>query len=127
MFYTTKQVTVNTVTTTDEGALTTGSTESGMSRAGARLRQFRRERGMSLTDVAAKAEVTKGFLSLAERGMTNVSVPVLMRICDALGIGIGDLFEYPAAPIVRSGAGAPLEMGGHDTTTKFVAQIHRPS
>lgn len=106
-------MTVNTVTTTDEGALTTGSTESGMSRAGARLRQFRRERGMSLTDVAAKAEVTKGFLSLAERGMTNVSVPVLMRICDALGIGIGDLFEYPAAPIVRSGAGAPLEMGGH--------------
>lgn len=113
MFYTTKQVTVNTVTTTDEGALTTGSTESGMSRAGARLRQIRRERGMSLTDVAAKAEVTKGFLSLAERGMTNVSVPVLMRICDALDIGIGDLFEYPTAPIVRSGAGAPLEMGGH--------------
>jgi transcriptional regulator with XRE-family HTH domain len=87
--------------------------DTGMARAGARLREFRTRRGLSLTEVAAKAEVTKGFLSLAERGKTNVSVPVLMRICDALGIGIADLFEYPSAPIVRSGAGAPLEMGGH--------------
>ncbi|MEX3646628.1 helix-turn-helix domain-containing protein [Mycolicibacterium porcinum] len=88
-------------------------TETGMVRAGARLREFRGQRGLSLTEVAARAEVTKGFLSLAERGMTNVSVPVLIRICDALGIGVGDLFEYPSAPVVRSGAGAPLEMGGH--------------
>ena len=88
-------------------------TETGMGRAGARLREFRGQRGLSLTEVAARAEVTKGILSLAERGMTNVSVPVLMRICDALEISIGDLFEYPSAPVVRSGAGAPLEMGGH--------------
>ncbi|MGV0740946.1 helix-turn-helix domain-containing protein [Mycolicibacterium sp. XJ870] len=91
----------------------TDSAETGMGRAGARLRETRHQRGLSLTDVAAKAEVTKGFLSLAERGMTNVSVPVLIRICAALDIGVGDLFEYPSAPIVRSGAGAPLEMGGH--------------
>jgi quercetin dioxygenase-like cupin family protein/DNA-binding Xre family transcriptional regulator len=91
----------------------TDGAETGMGRAGARLREFRAQRGLSLTEVAARAEVTKGFLSLAERGMTNVSVPVLMRICEALGIGIGDLFEYPPAPVVRSGTGAPLEMGGH--------------
>ncbi|KWX19769.1 XRE family transcriptional regulator [Mycolicibacterium wolinskyi] len=91
-----------------------------MGRAGARLREFRRERGLSLTEVAARAEVTKGFLSLAERGMTNVSVPVLMRICDALEIGIGDLFEYPSAPVVRSGAGAPLEMGGVDVREELL-------
>lgn len=96
------------------------SAGTGMGRAGARLREFRRERGLSLTEVAAKAEVTKGFLSLAERGMTNVSVPVLMRICDALEIGIGDLFEYPSAPIVRSGAGAPLEMGGVDVREELL-------
>ncbi|MFN3003051.1 helix-turn-helix domain-containing protein [Mycolicibacterium wolinskyi] len=96
------------------------SAETGMGRAGARLREFRRERGLSLTEVAARAEVTKGFLSLAERGMTNVSVPVLMRICDALEIGIGDLFEYPSAPVVRSGAGAPLEMGGVDVREELL-------
>ncbi|QPG72562.1 helix-turn-helix transcriptional regulator [Mycolicibacterium mucogenicum DSM 44124] len=91
-----------------------------MGRAGARLREFRTQRGLSLSEAAARAEVTKGFLSLAERGRTNVSVPVLIRICDALGIGIGDLFEYPAAPIVRSGAGAPLEMGGHDVREELL-------
>ncbi|KAB7755666.1 MULTISPECIES: helix-turn-helix domain-containing protein [Mycobacteriaceae] len=94
--------------------------ETGMGRAGARLREFRTQRGLSLSEAAARAEVTKGFLSLAERGRTNVSVPVLIRICDALGIGIGDLFEYPAAPIVRSGAGAPLEMGGHDVREELL-------
>jgi transcriptional regulator with XRE-family HTH domain len=88
--------------------------ETGMGRAGARLREIRQQRGMSLVDVSKKADITKGFLSLAERGRTNVSVPVLMRICDALDIGIADLFEYPNEPIVRSGTGAPLEMGGHD-------------
>jgi transcriptional regulator with XRE-family HTH domain len=88
--------------------------DTGMGHAGARLREIRQQRGMSLLDVAEKAEVTKGFLSLAERGRSNVSVPVLMRICNALEIGIADLFEYPREPVVRSGAGAPLEMGGHD-------------
>lgn len=101
---------------TDSG----GQTETGMGRAGARLREFRSERGLSLSAVAAEAEVTKGFLSLAERGMTNVSVPVLMRICAALEIGIGDLFEYPAAPIVRSGTGAPLQMGGVDVREELL-------
>lgn len=85
-----------------------------MVRAGARLREIRQQRGLTLLDVAEKADVTKGFLSLAERGHTNVSVPVLIRICDALGIGIGNLFEHPVESMVRRGTGAPLEMGGFD-------------
>lgn len=94
--------------------------DTGMSRAGARLREIRRQHGLSLVDVAKKADVTKGFLSLAERGHTNVSVPVLIRICDSLGIGIGSLFEYPDESTVRRGAGAPLEMGGFDVKEELL-------
>jgi transcriptional regulator with XRE-family HTH domain len=86
----------------------------GMERVGPRLRQARQDRGLTLAAVAERAEVTKGFLSLAERGRTRVSVPTLLRICHALGVPLGSLFDYPDAVVVSGGAGAPLEMGGLD-------------
>jgi transcriptional regulator with XRE-family HTH domain len=78
--------------------------------AGPRLREARLNRGMSLSDVAEAAGVTKGFLSLAERAKTQVSVPTLLRICDALDIKLGALFDYPSETVV--GVGAVLNMGG---------------
>ncbi|MYW04994.1 helix-turn-helix domain-containing protein [Streptomyces sp. SID3343] len=83
-----------------------------MSRIGPRLRELRQAQGLTLTQVAGTARVTKGFLSLAERGKTSVSVPTLLRICDAVGTSIAALFDYPDQDVVRSGIGAPLEMGG---------------
>ena len=60
-----------------------------MEDVGPKLRQTRVAQGLSLTSVAELAGVTKGFLSLAERGKTRVSVPVLLKICDVLGVAIG--------------------------------------
>ncbi len=87
---------------------------TGMHRAGPRLRDIRQAQHRSLTDVAARAGVTKGFLSLAERGMTRVSVPTLLAICRALGITIGALFDYPDATVVDTGT--VLQMGGIDVS-----------
>jgi transcriptional regulator with XRE-family HTH domain len=83
---------------------------TGMDVAGPRLRAARQHRGLSLAEVANAADVTKGFLSLAERAKTQVSVPTLMRICDALDIKLGALFDYPSETVV--GVGAVLNMGG---------------
>jgi transcriptional regulator with XRE-family HTH domain len=83
-----------------------------MHRAGPRLRSIRQSRGLSLADVAERAGVTKGFLSLAERGLTRVSVPTLLSICSALDVTIGALFDYPDDTVV--GAGTVLQMGGID-------------
>jgi transcriptional regulator with XRE-family HTH domain len=83
---------------------------------GARLREIRQGKGMRLIDVAERAGVTKGFLSLAERGKTNVSVPVLMRICDALDVSPASLFEYPNAQVVRTGSATASQMGGVGVT-----------
>lgn len=84
----------------------------GMEDVGPKLRQTRVAQGLSLTSVAELAGVTKGFLSLAERGKTRVSVPVLLKICDVLGVAIGSLFTYPSEPLVQGGV--PLYMGGID-------------
>lgn len=88
------------------------SNRAGMEDVGPQLRATRQAKGLSVTYVAEQAGVTKGFLSLAERGKTRVSVPVLLRICDVLGITIGSLFTYPDEPIVHGGV--PLYMGGVD-------------
>lgn len=39
-------------------------------------------------------------------------MPTLLRICDAIGISIGALFEYPAETVVSEGS--HLQMGGMD-------------
>lgn len=85
---------------------------SGMNEAGPRLRQLRLSRRLTLLKVAERSGVTKGFLSLLERGHSRVSVPTLLRICEAIGITIGSLFEYPVETVVREGS--PLQMGGVD-------------
>ncbi|MGC0327083.1 transcriptional regulator with XRE-family HTH domain [Streptomyces sp. SAI-170] len=78
--------------------------------AGAQLRAIRLSRGLSLTEVAHQADVTKGFLSQLERGLTNVSVPTLLRVCDVLQIGVGELFAYPDEQVVEGGS--RIDMGG---------------
>jgi transcriptional regulator with XRE-family HTH domain len=78
--------------------------------AGPRLRAARLSRGLRLADVADAAGVTKGFLSQAERAKTQVSVPTLLRICQALDIKLGALFEYPTETVVHTGV--HLNMGG---------------
>ncbi|WP_409185953.1 helix-turn-helix domain-containing protein [Amycolatopsis sp. VS8301801F10] len=77
---------------------------------GARLREIRLGRRMSLSDVATRAELTKGFLSQLERGLTSVSVPTLLRICDVLRIGVGELFSYPEEEVPTGGS--RIDMGG---------------
>ncbi len=84
----------------------------GMTIAGPRLRAARQARGLSLADVALATGLSKGFLSLVERSRASASVPVLLRICEALGISVGSLFDHPQHELVRSGAGTPFEMGG---------------
>lgn len=68
---------------------------------GARLRAARKARGLSTGQLAAAAGVTRGFLSQLERGMTSASIATTVRICTALGIRVGELFEPAHADVVR--------------------------
>ena len=59
---------------------------------GQRIRDLRRTRAMSLEAVAARTELSIGFLSQIERGLSSPSLRVLATLADVLGVGIAGLF-----------------------------------
>lgn len=60
-----------------------------------RLRLRRKVRGLSLQEVADRADVSIGLLSQIERGLTMPSVKSLKAICAALDMPVSWLFETP--------------------------------
>jgi transcriptional regulator with XRE-family HTH domain len=60
-----------------------------------RLRAQRMRKSMSGRELAAAVNVTPGFISQLERGLSTPSVATLLRICGVLGVQIGDLFTEP--------------------------------
>lgn len=69
---------------------------------GARLRATRKERGLTIAELAKATSLTPGFLSQLERDRTSVSLSSLARICDALGTTIGALTDRrPLGRLVR--------------------------
>lgn len=53
---------------------------------GARLRQLRNERNMSLGDLADACDVSKGHLSSIEHGLASITVPTISRLADGLAV-----------------------------------------
>jgi transcriptional regulator with XRE-family HTH domain len=58
-----------------------------------RLHQLRIEHGYSLAQLADKASLTKGFLSLVERGKKAPSISSLLRLSHVYGLSIGALLD----------------------------------
>lgn len=85
-------------------------------RIGAQLRAARLAARMSMAEVAEQAGLTKGFVSKLERDLANVSVASLIRLCDALGISPGSLFQAPKGEVVRRDARPRINFGGRKMT-----------
>ncbi|MFD4762126.1 helix-turn-helix domain-containing protein [Streptomyces sp. NPDC058439] len=76
---------------------------------GARIREYRMKRRMSLRALGAAAQASPGFLSQLERGQANASIGMLRRIAAALGLTVADLFDQsgPTGPRVVRRADRP--------------------
>ncbi|MGD2101679.1 MAG: cupin domain-containing protein [Acidimicrobiia bacterium] len=61
-----------------------------------RLKALRREKGLTLQDVAESAELSKSFVSQVENGSAQPSIGSLKRITEVLGITLADLFHDDA-------------------------------
>ena len=59
---------------------------------GDRIRELRRARGLSLEIVAERCDVSIGFLSQIERGMSSPSLKLLTTLADVLDVHFGTLF-----------------------------------
>ncbi len=80
---------------------------------GSKLRAARQHRGMTISQLAAETNLSGGFISLLERDETSASVGTLFRICGALGIRIGSLFEENRTNLVRGQERPSANFGGY--------------
>ncbi|MGP4005019.1 helix-turn-helix domain-containing protein [Streptomyces sp. 4N124] len=73
---------------------------------GARIRQVRLDRGMSLRSLAREIGVSASLVSQIETGKSQPSVSTLYAITTALGISVESLFEArePAPPVAAGAA-----------------------
>lgn len=71
---------------------------------GGRLQALRHDRGLTLQQVAAAAEVSVSMLSSVERGRKAPTVVVLGRIADGLGVPLADLVAQDRRVVVRRAA-----------------------
>jgi transcriptional regulator with XRE-family HTH domain len=65
------------------------------------VRAARAARGWSLDGLATRSGVSKGMLVQIEQGRANPSIATLVRVANALGVGVPELLEAAAPPRVR--------------------------
>lgn len=68
------------------------SSMATMKSIGRRIAMLRAKNGMSQEDLAGVAEVNRGYISRIENGHVAFSVPVLLKIADALKVEPKELF-----------------------------------
>ncbi len=69
---------------------------------GTRIRELRRQQGLSLSELARIAGVAKGYLSQIEgAGETRPSAATLSKIAQALGTTVGSLLEGDESAMTR--------------------------
>ncbi len=96
---------------------------------GARVRQERQRRGWTLDQLAGAASVSRRMVVSVEQGVVNPSVGTLLRLSDALGVGLPALVEPPEPKplkVTRRGDGAPLWTGAHGGRGVLVAGTSPP-
>jgi transcriptional regulator with XRE-family HTH domain len=68
-----------------------------------RLRQLRREKGWSQEKLAEEASMHRTYLAGIERSLRNPSLQNLIKLANALGVTMTELFACPeATPPTRS-------------------------
>lgn len=89
---------------------------------GARLRALREDRGLSLSELARSAGVSRRYLTEAEAGRANPSILVLVRLATALGASPAALVDSPARSPGERIALVGLRGAGKSTVGRLVAQ-----
>jgi transcriptional regulator with XRE-family HTH domain len=98
--------------------------DPGAAPIGARLRAARLAARKTMAEVAEEAGLTKGFLSKLERDLANVSVASLIRLCDALGVSVGSLFQPSKGEVVRATERPTISFGGKGMTEYLLTPAH---
>lgn len=96
---------------------------------GARIKHARNFRAWTLDQLAEAAGGSRRMLVNVEQGKVNPSVGTLLRLSDALGVGLPALVEPPtphSAKVTRKGTGAMLWTGEFGSQGVLVAGTEPP-
>lgn len=61
---------------------------------GNRLKALRKEKGLSQEELAERSGLNRPYISGIEKGKRNVSLEVMEKLAEALGVGMGELIEF---------------------------------
>lgn len=106
-----------------------GEVEKLASVIGARVRHERGKRGWTLEQLAEIAGVSRRMVINVEQGAVNPSIGTLLRLSDALGVGLSALVDTPPAglsKVTRVGDGAVLWRGTNGGRGVLVASTEPP-
>lgn len=96
---------------------------------GIRVKQERQSRGWTLDQLAESAGVSRRMVVSVEKGDVNPSVGTLLRLSDALGVGLPALVEPPeqkSVTVTRCGDGPALWTGDKGGRGVLVAGSAQP-
>lgn len=107
---------------------TTAFADAQKTRLGIQLRQRRRIKDLTLTELSQQSGLSVGLLSQIERGLSSPSLKSMTQICAALGIPLSWLFdsgpmENPAenGVVVRRGSRRRLDLGTFGVTKELLS------
>jgi transcriptional regulator with XRE-family HTH domain len=75
---------------------------------------------LTIDQVAAAAEVTKGFVSRVERDETSPSVATLVTLCEVLSLPVGTLFEVAETALIRRADAPQIHLTGDGAAESLV-------
>ena len=107
--------------TNDAGATTPDGTRV-VSIVGENVRRLRERAGLSLRELAVRAEVSTSTLSNLESGTGNPGVETLVNIGGALGVPFSELVmpHEPDVRVQRANEGVVVEAAGADFTSRLL-------
>lgn len=90
---------------------------------GNKIREFRKERGLTLTQLAEKADISPSFLSGIERGVKKASISVLNKLSAAVNIPVSYLVEDDAPKAQDDGHRIQLIRNARGLTIEELSEI----
>lgn len=66
-----------------------------------RIRNWRKEKKLSLDELSRRASVSKGMLVEIEKGAANPSIAILCKLAAALGVSVADIVNVSSEPRVH--------------------------
>ncbi len=92
---------------------------------GSRLRAFRKERRLTMAQIAEKSNLSRSFISQVESGQVAPSIASIKRICDVLEISLAALFDDSNGGNGPSARAVPSDLDRSNPAVRIVRKDRR--